>query len=480
MGNTLITANNNRNINDTILGKRVKEILLNQEIVVDKDLKTNKDITQKVNVVRGCCMDIVKPDPTDNEFITVNLPEGLTPDEDKFCKDKGRCIGSSKLGLQVKGDRKKICQKNLVPGKTGVCDAIMVNKCAKDLYDTGCIIVKTNKKGRKVRVWNAKNRNCFTKRGALIYGSEECACINSATGFSLNTNPSNKIKGGNAFRKNDENPFGLDGSADNGYTKYSLDIFGYEPQYQKPQIFDARCASKKAAVGSGESAPYLLDDYKVKNLTICMNQINIKDSDIGAANFSNIKQNNSCGGGGKMPKVEKNPEERAVKVKEDKLVSKRESDRIEKEAAQKLEKDNADKAKAKEAQVAKAKKNISHNKEVKELKDKAKDDKVAGIKKAIVKSKDTKLEADKLKEENINKQKELDDAKEKATKAVTKLAAEKAATEKAAAEKAATEKAASTKNMYYGIAIFVIIAIVLFFLLKGKGKSKRRSRDDDF
>ena len=475
MGNTLITANNNRNINDSILGKRVKEILLNQEIVIDKDIKTGKNITQKINVVRGCCMDIVKQDPGDNDFVTVNLPDGLT-NEDKYCKEKGRCIGNSKLGLQVKGDRNKICNKNLITGENGTCDAIMTNKCAKELYDAGCVSVKTNSKGKKVRIWNAKNRNCFTKQGALIYGSEECACINSATGFSLNTNPSNKIKGGIAFSNNDANPYGLDGNPQNGYTKYSLDIFGYESQYQKPQIFDARCASKKASVQAGESAPYLLPDYEVKNLTICMNQINIKDSDIGAANLSNIKQNNSCGGGGKAPPIEKEPEERAVKVDEDKKVSKRESERIEKEAAQKLVKDNADKEKDKEAQVAKAKKDIEHNKEVKELKDKATDDKVAYIKKAIVKSNETKLKTDKLKEENIKKQQELDEAKAAATKA----AATKAAATKAAATKAEEAKVAESKKMkiYYGIGIFIIIAIILFFLLRGP-KGKRRSIDND-
>ena len=167
MGNTLATSNSNRNINDTILGKRVKEILLNKEIVLDKDSRTGKLKTVKINKVRGCCMDVVKPDPTDNDFVTVTLPDGLTPETDKFCKDKGRCIASSKLGLQIKGERNAICENNYIAGKNGLCDSIMTNKCAKELYDAGCLIVKKNSKGRNVRVWNAKNRNCFTKRGAL-------------------------------------------------------------------------------------------------------------------------------------------------------------------------------------------------------------------------------------------------------------------------------------------------------------------------
>ena len=43
------------------------------------------------------------------------------------------------------------------------------------------------------------------EKGELIYGSDECACINSATGYNLNRDPSNKIKGGLAFENNFQN-----------------------------------------------------------------------------------------------------------------------------------------------------------------------------------------------------------------------------------------------------------------------------------
>merc|ERR1712100_588762 len=233
MGNTLITANNNRNINDSLLGKEVKKILKEQTEVVDKDIRTGKLKTVQINKVRGCCMNIVKPNPGRNDFITVNLPTALTTN-DKYCKTKGRCIENSKLGLQLKGSRSSMCNSNYVSEKAGgICDSFIINKCAKELYDAGCLKIKKNKKGRNVRVWNAKNRNCFDRTGNLIYGSEECACINSATGFTLNTDPSNKIKGGVAFENRDQNPYGLDGTGQNGYTKYSLNVFGYDPQYQK-------------------------------------------------------------------------------------------------------------------------------------------------------------------------------------------------------------------------------------------------------
>ena len=480
MGNTLTTSNSNRNINDSILGKRIKEILANQEIVVDKD-NTGKIIKRKINKIRGCCMNIVKPQVGINDFITVGLPEPATDTD--ACKTQGRCLDTFNLGLQIKGDTDKICSNlipnppnadgskstfnNLIGGDQGLCDAFMVNKCGKELYDAGCLVIKKNKKGRLVRVWNAKNKNCFTKDGALIYGSEDCKCINSATGFTLNSDPSTTIKGGINFARDSDSPFPIKtGTSTNSYTKYSLDIFGYSPVHQRPQLFDARCSAATATAASGGSNAYKLPRYKNKNLTICLNQINIKDSDIGTANLKDIKQNNNCGTGANTPqKVEKNPKERAVELEKERLVTKRESERIEKEAALALEKQNKDEAAAKKAQVAKAKKDIEHNKEVKDLKDKAKDDKIANIKKTIGKSNETKLKTDKLKEENIKKQQELDEAKAAATKA--------------AAAKTAAKVAESKKmKIYYGIGIFIIIAIILFFLLRG-GKGKRRSRDND-
>ena len=60
--------------------------------------------------------------------------------------------------------------------------------------------------------WNSKNSNCFNrdpKNPTLAYGPEECACINSSTGFTLNTNPTNAFKGGYEFKNQFENPYGV-------------------------------------------------------------------------------------------------------------------------------------------------------------------------------------------------------------------------------------------------------------------------------
>lgn len=340
MGNTLVTSGSNRNINDSILGKRIKEILKSQKIPHD-DYKDGLPINKMVACCTGNAVEGASVNK--NQFITINLPTAL--DETHIdCKDKGYCIESSKLGLQFPNTK---CDVNWVKGNKGTCDRLIVNKCAKELYDSGCLKIKTNSKGKKVRVWDSKNKNCFDKRGNLIYGSEECVCLNSATGYNLNMDPSTKIKGGVAFRNKDENPYGLEGPAsgkysgdNNNYTKYSLDIFGYEPQYQYPNVFDGRCAGRQASVEAGESKPYKLSSYE-KTPNICLNQINIKDSDIGQANMSNIKQNNNCGGPtkGKPLKVEENPVERETRINKEKEIKKREADRIEKEKQDRLDKE---------------------------------------------------------------------------------------------------------------------------------------------
>ena len=143
MGNTLTTSRNNRNINESILGKRVQQILLDQDIVLDisTDKNGNEIIKHgKINRMRGCCMDIVKEDPNINEFITINLPDAIV-ETDNLCKVKGTCIENSKVGLQIKGDRKKICDKNYTPGTNGICNTFLSNTCAKQIYDSGCLVV---------------------------------------------------------------------------------------------------------------------------------------------------------------------------------------------------------------------------------------------------------------------------------------------------------------------------------------------------
>ena len=486
MGNTLTTSRNNRNINESILGKRVQQILLDQDIVLDisTDKNGNEIIKHgKINKMRGCCMDIVKEAPNINDFITINLPDAL---------DKPDSINNSKVGLQIKGDRKKICDKNYTPGTNGICNSFLSNTCAKQIYDSGCLVVKKNAKGKKVRIWDRNNSKCFNKDGSLIYGNEECACINSATGFTLNTDPSKSIIGGVEFESNAENPYGIDGEPNNSSSKYSLNIFGYDNQYQKPQIFDSRCSSRidRSSVQSGESAVYLLPGYANKNLSICMNQINIKDSDIGAANFSNIKQNNSCGGG--PPKIEEKPVIRPVVVKEDIKVDKKLMDTKEENAAKTLEKE-----KKYQERLAK----ISNDQVLKDEKQKVdlkqKDEEIKKVKKAAVIAKintNEKVMEDKAKlatelkkseKENEQSQKEIQQTQDKnkqlkqEQELIKKQNLQKQQQQQQEIKRREfqqkelieKENESVKKKIYYVIGISLFILILIYILLKIKGKS---------
>ena len=99
-------------------------------------------------------------------------------------------------------------------------------------------------------------------------------------------------------RKRNNGGFSID--SNNLYTKYSLDLYNYPTNQQLPQLFDKRCmvcmrGSGTGSVDAGISRPYLLHGYKNKSLTICLNQINIKNSKVTNANLDNIQQNNNCG-----------------------------------------------------------------------------------------------------------------------------------------------------------------------------------------
>jgi len=345
MGNTLVKAESNRTINDSILGNRVKEIL-RESYIPSKD-DNGKDIPLKINKMVACCTNNTSTDNnTGEKFITIKLPSIMEPSSDKgkqafyekICVKGGRCIESSNLGLSFPNT-----QCGEYQPQSDKCNTFMVDKCAKELYDAGCLKIKVNKNGKKVRVWDATNKNCFDMRGNLIYGNEECRCINSATGFTLNNDPSTKFSKDPYSRF--QNPYGLEGPSSgsysgdlNKYTKYSMDIFGYPRQNQYPQVFDSRCAANDDGNKlTGISNPYLLGDYK-KTPSICLNQINIKDSDIGQANLSNIKQNNNCGTGSNTPvKIEENPKEREARINKEKEVKRREAERLEKEKKEKLE-----------------------------------------------------------------------------------------------------------------------------------------------
>ena len=361
MGNTLITGIDNKNIrNDTLLGKEVSKILREKTDIYDKIPNSNKLIKQPVNQIKACCMDIVKKEPGDNDFITVKLPEALD-ESDKRCKDNKKCMGEYKLGLQFKGDRYEMCGNDLIPGQEGICDGWIVNRCAKDLYDRGCIIIGKNEKGKNVRMWNKNNKNCFDEDGNLIYGNEECACVNSSTGFNLNNDPSNKMKGGMSFQNAEQNPYGLEGSESNNYTKYSMNLFDYKPVEQYPQLFDKRCSSRinSASNKKGQGKAYIIPEYKNSNLNLCLEDINTQSTKLEKSHFTNLEQNKNCQTNGSLI-LETEPKDREVEINKLIKVGRRESNRIENEARIRLRVE--EKAKFKNRKISgELKDNIENN-----------------------------------------------------------------------------------------------------------------------
>ena len=324
MGNTLIKSRQDFNFDENnLVAQRVKKILTERTEVLGLD-ENGKEIKGPINKYRACCMGVLKEEPNNNEFISVKLPYAV--DESNYiCKKTGYCLPSQNLALRIKGDPEDCRKGNLYPGKGGVCDSLMTNYCAKDLYSRGCIKCKegTGEGQDKecVPIWDSSNKNCFNpnpNNPYLQYGPADCACINSSTGFTLNNNPSNSIYGG--FKERQSNPYDVRlGQKSNLFTKYSANVFGYASTVQNPLVLDSNCSAlnQDSTSMSGISRPYLLSGYK-NDPKLCLNQINIGNSNINSLNFKNIQQKNNCGGVD-ANKLRENLDSKEKKAKEEKI-----------------------------------------------------------------------------------------------------------------------------------------------------------------
>jgi hypothetical protein len=135
-------------------------------------------------------------------------------------------------------------------------------------------------------------------------------------GPNLNTPPARLIG------DNSNNPYGLEGSntvTSNDYTKYSLSVFKQGKNLQKPRSLDVRCTEGAERGGTVKASAYTLFGDSTAGLTICLNQININDSNIGNANLEDVKQSNNCGGGAQEPAKEDIPAVINPAMKEDAL-----------------------------------------------------------------------------------------------------------------------------------------------------------------
>ena len=493
MGNTLTTNTNDKRINDSLLGKEIKDILSNKQQIIDVD-KNGKNIIVPVNKYRACCLGVYKEakNLSKGDFISVKMPS-ISSKEDPQCRGNDNCMVSDTLGLQIAGDPGwcKSQNKDLYPGLGGQCDKFMVDHCAKHLYQRGCIVCEKRKPTDKTCVpkWNSSNKNCFNRdpnEPTLTFGPEECSCINSATGFTLNSDPTNKFKGGIEFKNKFQNPYGVAGTKTNHYTKYSLNLFNYSIGQQKPQVLDTNCSASirsKGSSQSGISRPYLLTDYANSNISMCLNQINIGNSQIGNLNFKNIKQNNNCGSGTARPPIEKTPKEKEQE-QEEALKAKAEKDCKDKgyksclDMKNKLEQKAEEEEKKKNDKCAKDGKDINLSvKDCEELKaahkkckseghndctDKYQKMKAAEAKAAAA---DKKAAADKIATDSIQSE-SIDDegivVKKKAS--VIKKDPVKKTTSIETEETEETKDSTNKYLMYGGIALAVIIVIVLIIL----------------
>tara|TARA_B100001093_G_scaffold514427_1_gene588408 strand:+ start:815 stop:2281 length:1467 start_codon:yes stop_codon:yes gene_type:complete len=353
MGNNLTIAGPghqgvNHLLSDSYLGNKVKNVLANKTIKGFNDDGT-EIIDVPINKQRACCMDVLRKEDEINttDFIIDKVPYALN---DNLCKYNGQCLVDESLALQVTDPSgKEYCSSNglnkvavnssnssgKIKRKNQKCDSIMVNNCAKTLYDQGCLICTKDDPTDKncVPKWNTNNVNCFTRdRGRLYDGLAECSCINSPYGFTLNTNPGDKIRGGLEFTSLKDNPYVKDGidnktlSSGNTYTKYSLDILDNPASLQYPQLLDEQCQHSVQSVRGGTSNPYLLYQYRNNNdITLCLNSISIGNSQIGKANMTNIQQSNTCGQQGQGNTKNKNAKDLPIKEGKELIKEKKEA-----------------------------------------------------------------------------------------------------------------------------------------------------------
>ena len=477
MGNTLYRDSTyDKRFGDTVFAKEIKKIITEQK-------STFQGKPVNLNVAKACCSGVIKKDPSKTNIISIPFPKALNKDNIR-CKTDGICIGTDYVGYQINlaennESLDKYCAKGGVIGDIELstlrelgglgkssCDGFMIDYCAKSLYDQGCIRMAKNDDGEYAAefVTFEDNKMCLDEEKKLNYGPPECSCLNSIVGPNLNNNPART----SIAPFGDKNPYGLDGtkpSFANLFTKYSLNIFNTDPSQQYPGVLDGRCTSAMVGGDSGIAAAYALGTDTTGKVSICLNQLNISNSQIKTANLSDIKQENSCG---PIPKPDKkkgtsiNPE----KIVDKEAIAANEKKILVENAAKQKAKDDADKAN-KDREKAEADK-------LKATLDAAKRDKeeLEAMKKQMEKNKlDNDARDARIKQEALaNAKKEADNkAKMEAeSKAAMELQIE---TQNKIMKEKEEEEVAKRRKMFYiagGILALILVLVILFFIFKSK------------
>jgi hypothetical protein len=378
IGNTINKSSSDYRFGDSLLANEVKKIIMDQDSVYRK----NKI---KIHLAKACCADVIRPgiDGEINNVTSIAFPVAgnLTGDR---CKTDGVCLSTQYVGFQLNDERAKYCGTATKAGLAGdsfsttrggesgsMCDNFMMDYCAKSLYEQGCIKMGPNAKGSIVPKFSTKkdNKMCWTEQNKMNYGPPECWCLNSIFGPNLNTWPGSY----------EPNVYGLAGenlAEGNFFSTYSLDIFNADKTTQYPVSLDKRCATAASITGAGRAKAWTLITDQGKSMTICMNQINIANSQIENASLSDINQNNNCGGppapAPSKTNVEVDPkiaEEAAKKAAAEKAAA--ETKAAEKAAAEKAAAEKSDKL---EAEKKAAEKAAAESKAKLETEKKAKED----------------------------------------------------------------------------------------------------------
>lgn len=499
MGNTITKSSDDERFGDSLLAKEIKNIVQNQT-------STYKDREIKIHVAKACCREVVRPDITNeqNNVVSIAFPIAADPKSER-CAKNGICLETGYVGFQIADDRAKWCGSDKEPGLAGynfstvrgggansICDNFMMDTCAKNLYEQGCIKMGQNKAGALVPQFanSAENKMCWDSDNKMNYGPPECHCLNSMFGPNLNTWPAKEL---NDKTFGTKNPYGLEGRQTDGYntfSKYSLNIFKAANNQQYPRALDTRCSAASDSGSSKKSKAYTLERDKTQNMTICLNQINIADSNIGNANLDDIKQENNCGG---PPPSKQEPTSDSVPVNPDQkidpaLVAAADKKILDDAAAKKKAEEEA-KAIADALAAAKAKSDsdakiaLAAKEEAELLSIKAKTDAEKAKLDAEKAAADAKAKADtdtaKAKEDAdaaTAKAKADADAATAKVKADAEAAVAKA---KAMAETLAMEAAEKSRNTMFiggGVLLLIIIGIIIFMM---SGKSKPTNLEDD-
>lgn len=313
----------------TLLANKVKEIMMGQTAMYNGQ-------PLKIHLAKACCSGVIKKEVASTDVISIAFPQWVESEQCKITStvpNPGKCLSTLNVGFQISEDRVPYCGESddKPPGLSGkylkldertsgiletdrtTCDNFMADTCAKNLFDQGCIKIgpngKTGTDGKPVMIPqfanSIDNPMCWTDIAAggakFSYGPPECACLNSIFGPNLNIWPSKALSTDpNTMLLRANNPYGLTSSLyfddSNVNTIYSLNIFKNDPTNLYPRALDGRCQSAATIAATGRGKSYLTAAEKQsKTMTICLNQINIADSNINNANLSDIKQSNNCG-----------------------------------------------------------------------------------------------------------------------------------------------------------------------------------------